>query len=118
MKQILKWLETKFSRHSAAIEADEWRTPVQVRVKRTEKAEEEYTVESSCGGAYPDHVENHRPGKDTPMPDNYACDDTVAQRQLDILNEPPLEDGESAGFDPYNTGRFDISKAWKSSSSK
>ncbi len=28
MKRILKWLETKFSRHSAAVEADERHTPV------------------------------------------------------------------------------------------
>jgi hypothetical protein len=115
MKQLLKWLETKFSRHSAA---DEWRPPVQVRVKRTEKAEEEYTVESSYGGAYPDHVENHGPRKDVPMPDNYACDDTIAQRQLNILNESPLDEGKSASFDPYNTGSYDKSKTWNSRSSK
>ncbi len=118
MKQILKWLETKFSRHSAAIEADEWRPPVQVRVKRTEKAEEEYTVESSCGGVYPDRVENHRQRKDAPTPDSYACDDTVAHRQLSILNEPALDTGESAGINPYNTGRIDTSKMWGSGSRK
>ncbi len=28
MKRFLKWLETKFSRHSAAVEADERHTPV------------------------------------------------------------------------------------------
>ena len=28
MKRVLKWLETKFSRHSAAVEADERHTPV------------------------------------------------------------------------------------------
>ena len=28
MKRILKWLETKFSGHSAAVEADEHHTPV------------------------------------------------------------------------------------------
>jgi hypothetical protein len=118
MGRILNWLETKFSRKSATIEANQWRPPVAVRVKRPENAEEEYTVESSCGGAYPDLVENNRQGKDVPMPDIYACDDTIAQRQLEDLNEPPLELGESAGSDPYNTGRFDTSKVWKSSSSK
>jgi hypothetical protein len=118
MNPILKWLETKFSRHSATVEVDEWRPPVQVRVKSTEKAEEEYTVESSCGGVYPDRVENRRQEKEASMPDIYACDDTVAQRQLETLNEPPLEPGESAGFDPYNSGRFDTSKVWKSSSSE
>ena len=104
MKRIIDWLGTKFSRNSATIEADEWRPPVQVRVERTEKAEEEYTVGSSCGGAYPDHVENHKQGKDASKPDSYACDDTVARRQLRFLNEPALDAGESARFDPYNTG--------------
>jgi len=28
MKRILKWLETKFSRHSATVEADERHTPI------------------------------------------------------------------------------------------
>ncbi len=32
MKRILKWLETKFSRHSAAVEADERHTPVDKHV--------------------------------------------------------------------------------------
>ena len=84
---------------------------MEVSVKRTENAKEEYTVEISCGGEYRDRVENHRQVKDVPMPDIYACDDTVAHRQLSILNEPTLDDGESAGFDPYNTGRIDMSKS-------
>ncbi len=33
MKRISKWLESKFSGHSAAVEADERHTPVRVRVK-------------------------------------------------------------------------------------
>ena len=110
MKRIIDWLETKFSRNSATIEAGEWRPPVQVRAERTEKAEEQNTVGSSCGGAYPDHVENHRQGTDSSTPDSYACDDTVAHRQLSFLNEPALDAGESAGFNPYNTGRCDTSK--------
>ena len=118
MKQIIDWLETKLSRNSATTGADEWRPPVQVRVERTAKAEEKYTVGSSCGGAYPDHVDNHRQGKDASTPDSYACDDTGARRQLSFLNEPALDAGESAAFDPYNTGRFDTSKAWDSGSRK
>ena len=118
MKRIIDWLETKFSRHSAPSEADEWRSPVQVRVKRTEKAEEEYTVGSSCGGAYPDYVENHSQGKDASTPDSYACDDTVANRQLSFLNKPALDAGKSVRSNPYNTGRFDTSKAWDSGSRK
>lgn len=118
MRRIFDWLGTRFSRHSAAIEADERHPPVEVRDERTKNAEEKYVVEISCGGEYRDRVENHRQVKDIPVPDNYASDDTIAQRQLNILNEPPLDLSGSAGFDPYNTGRIDISKAWGSHSRK
>ena len=93
MKRIIDWLETKFSRHSAPSEADE------------------------CG-AYPDYVENHSQGKDASTPDSYACDDTVANRQLSFLNKPALDAGKSVRSNPYNTGRFDTSKAWDSGSRK
>ncbi len=118
MKRILHWLEATFSRHSVTIGADARRPPVEVRVKRTENAEEEHTVELCCGGEYRDRVENHRQVEDIPMPDIYACDDTVAQRQLNVLNKSPLDASESAGYDPYNSGRFDTSKTRKSRSSK
>ncbi len=45
MKSILKWLETKFSRHADTVEADEHHTPVRVTVTPEENAKEEYTVE-------------------------------------------------------------------------
>ena len=57
MKQILKWLETKFSRHSAAVEADERPTPadkydchdtITQRVQRIHK-ESSYVVVESPG---------------------------------------------------------------------
>ena len=118
MKQIIDWLGTKFSLNSTPLVADHWRPPEQVRVERTEKAEEEYTVETGCGGAHPDHVENNRQGNDTSTPDSYACDDTVANRQLSFLNKPALDAGKSVRSNPYNTGRFDTSKAWDSGSRK
>ena len=66
MKRILKWLETKFSRHSAAVVADE-------RYTRTLA--------------------------------------TLTRRE-----ESPFVVFESTGFDPYNSGSIDTSKAWKSHS--
>ena len=96
MKRILKWLETKFSRHSAAVEADEPDTPVgvtvRVRVKPKDIAKEEYSVE--------------------------VADDTITQRALGILDESSLDASESTGVDPYNSGSFDTSKMWKSRSRK
>ncbi len=66
MKRILKWLETKFSRHSAAVVADERHTR------------------------------------------------TLAT--LTCREESPFVVFESTGFDPYNSGSLDTSKAWKSHS--
>ena len=66
MKRILKWLETKFSRHSGAVEADERHTRTLA---------------------------------------------TLTSRE-----ESPFVVFESTGFDPYNSGSFDRSKAWKSHS--
>ena len=118
MNPILKWLETKFSRHSATVEVDEWRPPVEVRVDRAENAEDEYTVEVDCSGEYQNRAANDSQVKDIPMPDIYENDDTVVQRQLNVLNKSLLDTTQTEGFDPYNTGRHETSKVWKSSSSK
>ncbi len=79
MKRILKWLETKFSRHSAAVEADERHTPV----------------------------------------DKYVSHDTITQPVLRMRAESSYIVIESpAGFDPYNSGRFESSKSRESRSRK
>ena len=45
MKSILKWLQTKSSRHVDTVEAEEHHGPVRVRVTPKENVKEEYTVE-------------------------------------------------------------------------
>lgn len=83
MIDVLKWLEAKLSRHSPAVDADE---------------------RQSVGG-----VQSHEPGQDVPMPDIYACEDTVTQQNLESLDESSAnhnestEPGESTGGDPYKT---------------
>jgi len=113
MKRFLKWLETKFSRYSAAVEADEPDTPVgvRVRVKPKDIAEEEYSVEVAFDASVPGRVESDEPGKDVLMPDIYGFDDTIPQRHLRILDESSPDDSESTGFDPYNSGSFETSKS-------
>jgi len=86
MKRILKWLETKFSRHSAAVEADERHIPVGVTTKENVKEE------------------------------NSDSDYTLTLATLTSLEEPPFVVFESTGFDPYNSGSFDTSKTWESHS--
>ena len=51
MKRISKWLESKFSRHSAGVEADERHTPVGVRVSvRVKPKDIAKQVKSFLGG--------------------------------------------------------------------
>ncbi len=92
MKRILKWLESKFSQRSDAVEADEPHTPVGV-------------------AEVPGRVESHGPGKDIQMPNIYDCDDPFKQPVLRIREESSYIVIESPGFDPYNSGSFDTSKS-------
>ncbi len=78
MKRFLKWLETKFSRHSAAVEADEPHTAVRVRVKPKDIAKEEYSVEVAFDASVPGRVESDEPGENAQIPDKYV-DDTTTQ---------------------------------------
>lgn len=109
MKRFLKWLATKFSRHSAAVEAVERHTHVGVRVKPKDTAEEEYSVEVAFDASVPGRVESDKPGKDIHMPNIYDCDDPFKKQQLKTLDPSSPDASESIGVDPYNTGRFDTS---------
>ena len=120
MKRFLKWLETKFSRHSVAVEADERHSPVgvRVRVKPKDIAEEEYSVELAFDASVPGRVESDEPGKDIQMPNIYDCDDPFKQQQLKALDQSSLDASESTGVDPYDTGSLDTSKTRESRSRK
>ncbi len=88
MKRVLEWLETKFSRHSAGVKADERDTSVGVTTKENSKEE------------------------------NSASDYTSTLPTLAIIRESSYEVSESSldaseltGFDPYNSGSFETSKS-------
>ncbi len=81
MKRFLEWLETKFSRHSAAVEANEYDTSVGVTTKENVKDE---NSDSDCTPTVP---------------------------RLTILEESSLDVIESTGYDPYDSGSFETSKS-------
>ncbi len=81
MKRVLEWLETKFSRHSAGVKADERDTSVGVTTREIVKEE------------------------------NNASDRTPTIPALTILEESSFEIIESTGYDPYNSGSFETSKS-------
>ena len=119
MKRIPKSQETKFSQHSAAVDADEPHTSVGVRPM--ENAKEESIVEVDFDANVPGEVETDSTGKNTLIRDEDASDDTS---ELTLLEDSSPDDseseesGKSAGDDPYNSGSFDMSKSWKQSSGK
>ena len=118
MKRFLKWLETKFSRHSATVGVDEPHTTVRVRVKPKDTAEEGYSVEVAFDASVPGRVESDKPGKDIQMPNIYDCEDPFKKQQLKTLDQSSPDASESTGLDPYNSGSFDTSKSRESRSRK
>ena len=88
MKPILEWLETKISRNSAAVEADKRHTP----------------------------VARQEPKEKPPVPNEDVDQETVTGPGLRTQDDAEPEHSREKGFDPYNTGPLDISKAKNSSS--
>lgn len=88
MHQILKWLASRFSQRSADVEPDEQHAPVGATTNENVKQE------------------------------NSASDQAPTIPVLTLIQESSFEVIESVGFDPYNSGSFDASKSWKSSSLK
>ena len=118
MKRLFKWLETKFSRHSATVGVDEPHTTVRVRVKPKDTAEEEYSVEVAFDASVPGRVESDKPGRDIQMPNIYDCEDPFKKPKLNIRYKSSPDACESTGFDPYNSGSFETSKSRESRSRK
>ncbi len=104
MKRVLKWLEIRLSRHSPVDDADERQSPVEDRVTTEEIAKEECGVEPTLDARAYGRAENHESGKGIPMPDIYASDDTITEEILETFDESSLDNSESIGLNPYDTG--------------
>ena len=104
MKGVLKWLETRLSPQSPVNDADEPQSPDEDRVRTEEIAQKETNVEPGLDMEESGRAESHEPGKGIPMPDIYASDDTITEEVLKAFDESSLDDSESPGFNPYDTG--------------
>ena len=104
MKRVLKWLEIRLSPHSPVDDADEPQSPDEDRVRTGEIAQKETSVEPGLDMGESGRAESHEPGKGIPMPDIYASDDTITEEVLKTFDESSLDDSESLGFNPYDTG--------------
>ena len=120
MKRFFKWLETKFSRHSAIDKAEELHIPAGVRVTPKENIKEDYSVNVEIGfdPEVSGRIESHGSEKNVLIRNRDASDDTTTQPMLKILSDSSLDANKSAGIDPYDTGCFDMSKTWGSRSHK
>ncbi len=58
-------------------------------------------------------IEDGGPGKNVLVRNKYLREDTGTHETLKIIDESLIDTGETAGFDPYNTGQFDRAKNWK-----
>ena len=88
MKQIIEWLETKFSRDSAAVETDDGHKP----------------------------VESHKPPVNVPVQKIEANQETMTGSDPGAQDDTEFSSSREKGFDPYNTGPLDTSK-WRESDS-
>lgn len=63
-------------------------------------------------------VEDGGPGKNILIRNKYVREDTGTHETLKIIDDSLIDTGEEAGFDPYNTGRFDRARNWSSRTGK
>lgn len=124
MQRFLKWLGTRlFSRQSTAGPHDSRprlrvvppspRTATSDRRPAHENQPENVELvdfDTEIGG----RIEDAGPGKNVLIRNKYLREDTGTHETLKIIDDSLIDSGETAGFDPYNTGQFDRSKTWKS----
>ena len=91
MKRIFMWLEGKISRREAVTD----------QPSNPESAKPD---EIDLGMDLPKGLP--KPTKSVLMPDIYSDEHVATISNLKILDQPSLEDGESAGVNPYDTGVF------------
>ncbi len=89
MQRFLKWLESKFSRNSSDVEADDLDTPVVDAAK---------DIVSEENGDH-DHSDT--------VPELT----TLEEPSIEVTESTDFEIIESSGFDPYNSGSFETSKS-------
>jgi hypothetical protein len=113
------WFKSRFSaksapRHAAMQKTGSFKAPTQRPARRPANSNvprpkpEFVEVDASLSG----EIENNGPGKNVLIRNKYVREDTGTHETLTILDDSLLEDDDSDGIDPYNTGEFDRSRNW------
>ncbi len=63
-------------------------------------------------------IESGGPGKNVLLRNNNASAEKVTDVNLEILDYAEPDSSDEEEYDPYNSGRFDMSKMWRSRSHK
>lgn len=126
MNRFIKWLGTRLlTDESAAAPAPVRRRievgnppgrPAETRRQRqnnvTTKPQEPELVEVDTDLV--GHIESIGPGKNVLVRHHELRNESGSTDTLEIVDDSVAEPGNAAGFDPYNTGRFDRGEHWRS----
>lgn len=128
MQRFLKWLGNRLFRgaHATRKSSVPPETPVVHTVKHAiktnpaRKARPQPVVPPAADGPLLEletdiggRIEAVGPGKNVLIRNKYLREDTGTHETLKIIDDSLLDSGETAGFDPYNTGQFDRSESWQ-----
>lgn len=110
--RFLKWLGTRLFGKEAATDRKPPRPAVRVRPRAARPAPRKPDVvrfKPQVSG----RIADGGPGKNVLVRSKLVREDSGTHDTLKILDASLLEAEEEAGFDPYNTGRFDRGRSWE-----
>ena len=115
--RFLKWLGTRLFRKEPATEDSFRQTGVRVRppaARRAPQKPEVVRFKPQVNGK----IADGGPGKNVLVRNKLVREESGTHDTLKIMDASLLEAEEEAGFDPYNTGRFDRGRSWETRARK
>ena len=100
----MQWLRRHASQQSIASDADQ--REVGVKVKPEQKAEGDYSDDSSFNWKVTNRIENVGPAKNAQIQDQCDCEDNAPHTTPELAGDPLSGAERDAGGDPYNTAGF------------
>ena len=79
-------------------------------MNRLSNLKKDYTVQVSFDEDVFGRIESGGPGKNVLLGNKYASAETKTEMDLEILDSAEPDSSDEEEYDPYNSGRFDMSK--------
>jgi hypothetical protein len=110
MKRIIRWLETRLSSQNSPNPSNASSDSDSAKLNRIDLGinlpkELQDMVNDMPTPKFELPKEIQEPSKNDVMPDIYSDEHDVTVPHLKVVDQPALEDGESAGFDPCDTAK-------------